>query len=71
MTAFVSMLVSAVLNWLAKFFSGLIQTFKKDKANHAEATQEAADQFAKLKAIDENSSAEETRKAVDEASKHF
>jgi hypothetical protein len=48
-----------------------VKDAKDDKANHDDAKKEAADQFKELKEIGEESSAEETRRAIKNASRRF
>lgn len=61
------------LEWLWSKLAQLFNQWQKDKANHDEAEKDAENQTDKLKKVesDDNATAEDISKAIDDVSKRF
>lgn len=70
MPIIVGWIVSAVMNWLEKFFADHIAAYEADKVSHAAAISQAAQDNEKSNHINEASKSDEIDSAADDSLKH-
>jgi len=70
MPIWVGWIVTAVMNWLAKYFATHIAAYKRDMAAKKAAEAQAAQDNAKADKITEGSTSDEVDQAIDDSLKH-
>ena len=63
--------IKSILNWIMSKISAAISAWKKDKANHETAVNQAAQDMQKAKELKPESSEKEVDDAIDDSLKHL
>ena len=71
MSWLVGLVVSALMNWLEKFFADHIAAYEKSRADHQKAVDQAAQDNASAAKINEGSKSDDVDQAIDDSFKHL